>query len=241
MIAIRGFFKSKFQGDPPYEGGRSYGDIARDNLFNFFNIVLFAVGLILVAFGRYNDAFITVGTGVAGTIVNTFQEIRAKRQLDKITLLLRPAASVIRNGIEQTLTPAQLVQGDIIHLRTGDQAMADGIVVRRGEHGGTAELDESLLSGESDLLRKQQGDKIYSGSFCVTGDLFYKAEAVGAESLANKMTASARKFSKTSTPLQQQIAFVIRLLMMLTVRSRFYALHKSTDSLKCIEIVFNKG
>jgi cation-transporting ATPase E len=213
MIALRGLFKSKIRQDVQPGSGRSYWDIARDNLFNFFNIVLFAVGLILVVFGRYNDAFITVGTGVVGTVVNTFQEIRAKRQLDKITLLLRPAASVLRNGVEELLDPAQLVPGDTIHLRTGDQVMADGVVV----HSGAAELDESLLTGESDLARKQHGDKIYSGSFCVTGDLFYQAEAVGTESLANKITASARTFSKTSTPLQQQIAFVIRILMLLTV------------------------
>ncbi|CAN5766510.1 HAD-IC family P-type ATPase [soil metagenome] len=212
MIAIRGLFKNKLRHDVLYEGGRSYGDIARDNLFNFFNILLFAVGLILVIFGRYSDAFITVSTGIVGTLVTTFQEIRAKRQLDQITLLLRPAASVIRHGIEQMLDPAQLVQGDIIHLRAGDQALADGIRV-----GGAAELDESLLTGESDLVRKHQGDKIYSGSFCVTGDLFYQVEAVGAESLVNKITASARKFRKSSTPLQQQIAFVIRLLMLLTI------------------------
>ena len=212
MIAIRTLFKRKVPPASP-ENGRSYVDIARDNLFNFFNIVLFAVGLILIILGRYNDAFITVGTGVIGTIVNTFQEVRAKRQLDKITLLLRPVALVIRNGIEQSVDPAQVVLGDTLHLRTGDQAMADGVVVR----GGTAELDESLLTGESDLVRKGQGDQIFSGTFCVTGDLLYQAEAVGVESLANKITASARKFSKTSTPLQREIALVVRLLMLLTV------------------------
>lgn len=213
MIAIRDFFNNKIPRQASSESGRSYGDIARDNLFNFFNIVLFAVGLILVVFGRYSDAFITVGTGVVGTIVNTFQEVRAKRQLDQITLLLRPVATVVRNGIEQSVEPTQIVQGDTLHLRAGDQAMADGVVVR----GSTAELDEALLTGESDLRRKQQGDKIYSGSFCVTGDLFYQAEAVGTESLAGKITASARTFNKTATPLQQQIALVIRLLMLLTV------------------------
>lgn len=212
MIAIRAFFKRKGRPAPP-DNGRSYGDIVRDNLFNFFNIVLFAVGLVLVIFGRYSDAFITVGTGVVGTLVNTFQEMRAKRQLDQITLLLRPTATIVRAGIEQNVAPEQLVQGDLIHLRPGDQALADGIVVRDGQ----AELDEALLTGESDLLRKQQGDKIYAGSFCVTGELFYAVEVVSTESLAGKITASARKFSKSSTPLQQQIALVIRLLMLLTV------------------------
>lgn len=197
----------------PMETGRSYWQILRTNLFSFFNIILFSVGVVLIAFGRYNDAFITVSAGLAGTIVNAFHEIRAKRQLDKITLLVRPEVRVIRDGIEQTIDPAQLVQGDTVHLRAGDQAQADGTVVN--DNG--AELDESLLTGESDLVRKRQGDPILSGSFCINGDLIYRAEAVGSESFASQLTASARQFTPVSTPLQQQVALTIRLLMVLTV------------------------
>ncbi|RIK41304.1 MAG: haloacid dehalogenase [Chloroflexi bacterium] len=195
------------------ETGRSYWQILRANLFSFFNIILFSVGVILLLFGRYSDAFITVSAGLAGTIVNAFHEIRAKRQLDKISLLVRPEVRVIRDGIEQTIDPAQLVPGDTVHLRTGDQVQADGVVV--SDNG--AELDESLLTGESDLVRKKPGDSILSGSFCVNGDLIYRAEAVGAESFANQLTAAARAFTPVSTPLQQQVALTIRLLMVLTV------------------------
>lgn len=192
---------------------RSYWSILSANLFNFFNIILFAVGVILVLFGRYNDAVITVITALISTLLRTFQEVRAKRQLDQIALLVRPSATVLRAGVEQTIDAALLVKGDLIHLRAGDQALADGVVM--GE--GFAEVDESLLTGESDLVRKQQGDSIFSGSFCAAGDLIYQAEAVGSESFANQVTASARAYTKASTPLQQQVALVIRLLMVLTI------------------------
>src|SRR5436190_476019 len=83
---------------------------------------------------------------------------------------------------------------NIINLRAGDQALADGVVVGTDR----AELDEALLTGESNLVRKQQGDKIFSGSFCVNGELTYRAEAVGAESFAGKLMAAARMFTQVS-------------------------------------------
>lgn len=213
MAAISNFFSRNLPGAGQHETGRSYWNILSASLFSFFNVILFSVGVILIAFGRYNDAFITVIAGLLSAFIKTFQEVRAKRQLDQIALLVRPEATVIRDDVEQTIDAATLVKGDLIHLRAGDQALADGVVVGDG----LAELDESLLTGESDLVRKQKGDPIYSGSFCVTGDLLYKAEAVGADSFANQFTAIARAFTRSSTPLQQQVTLVIRLLMVLTV------------------------
>src|SRR4051812_43540591 len=101
MGMIRKRFKQK--SPSPEQMGRSYWDIISANLFTFFNIILFSVGIILILFGRYSDAFITVSAGVAGTIVNAFHEIRAKRQLDKITLFMRPEARVVRAGREETI------------------------------------------------------------------------------------------------------------------------------------------
>jgi len=195
------------------ESSRSYWQILSANLFSFFNLVLFAVGAVLLAFGRYNDALITVITAISSAAIRTFQELRAKRQLDQIALLVRPQAMVITDGKEKMTHGDALRQGDLIHLRAGDQALADGVIV--GDR--VAEVDESLLTGESELVRKGPGEKILSGSFCATGDLLYQAEAVGPESFAQKLAASARKFTTSTTPMQQQIGFVIRLLMVMTV------------------------
>ena len=151
------------------ESSRSYWQILSANLFSFFNLILFAVGAVLLAFGRYNDALITVITAISSAAIRTFQELRAKRQLDQIALLVRPQAMVITDGKEKMTQGDALRHGDLIHLRAGDQALADGVIV--GER--VAEVDESLLTGESDLVRKGPGEKILSGSFCATGDLLY--------------------------------------------------------------------
>ena len=179
--------------------GRSYWNILGTNLFSFFNIILFSVSLVLLAFGRTNDALITGVTAVFSALIRTVQEIRAKQQLDQIALLVHPQAMVVRDGGEQLVDAAELTAGDLIHLRTGDQALADGIVV--GDS--SAEVDESLLTGESDLVRKRAGDRIFSGSFCVSGALRYTAEAVGDESYAGQLSTSARTYQAVATPLER--------------------------------------
>ncbi|MEZ4679398.1 MAG: HAD-IC family P-type ATPase [Caldilineaceae bacterium] len=193
--------------------GRTYGDIIRANLFSYFNNILFIVGTVLALLGRYNDAFVTVIVGLVNAVISTMQEIRAKKQLDQIAVLARPKVTVVRDGQEQEVIAGELVQGDIIRLQAGDQAVVDGHVLGDG----VAELDESLLTGESDLIRKRAGDEILSGSFCVTGNLYFAAEKVGNESFANKLTAAARSYNLSQTPLQSRVSYAVRLLMALAV------------------------
>ncbi len=140
---------------------RSYWDIARANLFTLFNNILFTIGVALIALGRYNDALTSVGLGLVNALISTVQEIRAKRQLDKIALLAAPTVTVVRDGRAQTVDPAQLVKGDVIQINAGDQIVVDGMLLSDGP----LEMDESLLTGEADLIRKQSGDRVLSGSF----------------------------------------------------------------------------
>jgi cation-transporting ATPase E len=191
-----------------FRSSRSYWDIVRSNLFNFFNNILFAIGIALIALGQYNDAFTSVGQGLVNALIGTIQEINAKRKLDKIALLARTKVRVLRDGQEQAIDPAELVKGDVIHVHAGDQIVVDGRVVGAGR----LEMDESLLTGEPDLVLKQDGDTLLSGSFCVTGDAYERAEKVGAESFANQLTETVRAFQPLKTPLQQQIAFAVRLV-----------------------------
>ncbi len=195
------------------ETSRSYWDIIRYNVFNLINIILFTIGIVMVLIGRVGDAVTSVGVIALNVVVGVYQEIRAKRQLDQIALLTRPKATVLRAGKEQIVDPTQLVQGDIILLRSGDQIVVDGVVVGDGR----VEVDESLLTGESDLIAKTAGSEVLSGSFCVTGTALYEATRVGADSFANRMTASARKFTIAHTPLQSEINFLLRLLMLLAI------------------------
>lgn len=191
---------------------RSYRDIFRRNVFAFINIVLFAIGIVLLAIGRVNDAVVSVGIISMNILIGVFQEVRAKRQLDRIALLTRPKVTLLREGRERAVDPAEIVLGDILRVQPGDQIVVDGVVV--GE--GVMEVDESLLTGESDLILKQVGDELLSGSYCISGSAYYEAVKVGEDSYANQLTAEARSFRIVHTPLQRDIDLTIRLLTALS-------------------------
>ena len=191
--------------------GRSYWDIARANLFTLFNNILFVIGIALISMGRVNDAITSVGIGLVNACISTIQEIRAKRQLDQISLLTRPRVVVVRDGQEKEVDPSEIVQDDVLRVAAGDQIVVDGAVVGDG----LLEMDESLLTGEPNLIRKAAGDKLLSGSFCVTGAGYFVAEEVGAASFANKLTATARQMNIIETPLQKKINLLVKLVMLL--------------------------
>jgi cation-transporting ATPase E len=188
---------------------RTLGQILRDNLFTFFNVVLVILGLLLLFFGAIVEAFITSGVLLINVVVASVQEVRAKKMLDHIALLTRPRATVIRESREQEVDPAEIVCGDLLVVGPGDQIVVDGRVVSQGHF----DVDESLLTGESRLVVKHEGDQVQSGSFCVTGRGVYEATMVGANSYANKLTLEARTFTRHLTPLQREVYLVIRVLL----------------------------
>ncbi len=190
---------------------RSYARILRTNVFNFYNSILFTIGAALLALGRWNDAIISVGLGLVNAAISAVQEIRAKRQLDRLTLLAREMVTVVRDGRDVEVPPEQIVRGDVVHVRPGDQIVVDGPVL----DGGRIEVDESLLTGESEPQLKKPGDDLLSGSFSVGGEGHQLARDVGAASYASRLTAEARQATTDTTPLQHRIAFVVRLLMLL--------------------------
>jgi cation-transporting ATPase E len=190
---------------------RSYAEIVRTNVVNLFNVILVTIGGLLIALGRINDALISIGPLFLANIgIRTAQEIYAKRKLDQITIANRSTVTVIRDSQEKMIDPADLVKGDILRARAGDQIMADGTIIGESQ----LELDESLLSGESDLVSKRAGDTLLSGSVCVAGDGFYQAERVGAESFASQLTSTARKLESVTTPLQRKIDVTVRVIIL---------------------------
>ena len=192
---------------------RTYWHIIRSNLFNWFNTILFAIGVALLALGRVNDAVVSAGIGLVNALISTAQEVRAKRHLDRIALIADPKVTVIREGREKVVAPAELVRGDVVKVSAGDQIVVDGVMLGSG----ALELDESLLTGESDLVRKEAGDELFSGSFCVTGTGYFEARKMGSDSFANRLTATARQFQVTQTPLQREIELVVRVVMLVVV------------------------
>jgi cation-transporting ATPase E len=194
----------------PPTPGRTYRQIIFGNVFSFINNVFYALCLLLVLLGRPFDAILPLAVVLANVAVSVFQEVRAKRKLDEIALLTRPTAKVIRDGSEQSVDPGEIVRGDLLMVGPGDQIVVDGEV--GGD--GTMEVDESQLTGESDLVRKRAGDQVFSGSYCVTGTAHYEAQQIGAASFANQVTAGARAERNVVTPLQREINGMIRLMIL---------------------------
>ncbi len=192
---------------------RTYGQIIRGNVINAINIILFGLGAVMVSIGRAGDAVTSVGLVGLNMVIGIYQEVRAKRQLDNIALLTRPRVTVMRDGQPREVDPSEVVLGDIIRISVGDQMVADGVVLGDSN----AEIDESLLTGEADAIRKVEGNEILSGSFCVSGGGYYEVTRVGNDSFANKLTANAREFQMAKTPLQIEINLILRFLMALAV------------------------
>lgn len=187
-------------------------DVIRANAVTFFNVTLFVMIAALLAAGEVRDGLFVGAVVFANVAVSTWQELRATRTLRSLVALTAPRARVVRGGGEREIPAEAVVRGDLLHLRPGDQVVADGPVAGRA-----AELDESLLTGESASVRKAPGDRLLSGSFCVAGDLYYTAERVGAEAYALRLTADARQLVTRATPLQLQLKRILRVLVGATV------------------------
>ncbi|MEO8540756.1 MAG: HAD-IC family P-type ATPase [bacterium] len=190
---------------------RTDADVVRGNALTFFNVVLAALIAALLAVGEVKDGAFVGIVVVANVAVSTLQELKATRTLRELRALTAPRATVVRDGEERQILAEDIVQGDLIHLRKGDQVVADGHITDR-----TAEIDESLLTGESDSVNRGPGDLLRSGSFCTAGDCYYTAEQVGAEAYAVKLTADARELVRRSTPLQVRFQRILRVLLTAT-------------------------
>ena len=192
---------------------RTYKDIIFKNVFTAFNIILFALGAILICFQEYINALAATFVICLSVTVATIQEVRAKRRLDKIALLMRPKVVVIRDSKECEIDQTEVVKDDIIKLSSGDQALVDGTLLE-SEY---LEMDESLLTGESHTVRKKEADRIFSGSYCVTGIGYYRVDAFGESTFASEMLSSAKQFKKKKTPLQMETTAVTELLVFVSI------------------------
>ena len=189
---------------------RSYLDIVVKNVCTTFNLILIILGAALLYFNEPISALSATGVIALNVLISTIQEMRAKRRLDKIALLLRPTVRVLRNDREEEIDPSEIVMDDLIRLSSGDQAQVDGEILEST----SLEMDESLLTGESRSVRKRAGDVIHSGAFCVTGSGYYKVTALGEDTFASKMLVSAKRYNRKNTPLQRETSTVTKMLML---------------------------
>ena len=197
----------------PSEPSRTYRSIIRQNTVTPINVTLFAICIALAVLGLFGDAALTASLVVANVVVGVFQEARAKQKLDRIALLARPTATVIREGRRRTLDPEDVVLGDVLVVGPGDQILVDGEVLSEN----ALTVDEALLTGEADLIPKRVGDPLHSGTFCMAGSGAYMALRVGVDSLAQQITVQAREFRTVETPLQREVGLVLRVMAVLAV------------------------
>ncbi len=169
--------------------------------FLFFYLRTFDTRLLLDPVGIFMTAFIN-------TMIGIYQEIKAKRILDRVNLLLKKNVTVVREGRQRVVPHDRIVLDDVIFLQRGDQAVVDGQILTANH----LEIDESLLTGESVPITKTVGAQILSGSFCLSGNGYYVAERVGDDSYASQVTRLARKYKFTLTPLQRRINFFVKAL-----------------------------
>src|SRR5215469_6113898 len=183
----------------------SLAEILRANLLTRFNFILGALLAVILAIGEPQDALFGLVL-IANALIGIAQELRAKRTLDRLAVLSAPKARVIRDGSRQDIPVADLVAGDLVDLRPGDQLVADGVV--RASAG--LEADESLLTGESEPVGKRPGDSLLSGSFVVAGAGGYQATGVGTEAYARRLAAEARRFTPVRSELIEGINRILR-------------------------------
>ena len=180
--------------------------IIASNLFTPFNglNVLLALSLALVGSWR-NMLF--MGVVISNTCIGTFQELRARRTIRRLSLLNAPQAHVLRGGKERVCRPEELVLGDLVILRAGDQVLADAVVVS-----GSGAADEALLTGESDAIPKAEGDELLSGSYVTEGRIVARLIRVGDDSYAARLTRSAREIKRPKSALMTELNQLIRLV-----------------------------
>lgn len=183
---------------------RSAWSIVRANVFTLFNAIVVGCFAVLFALGRWQDALFGF-SAVANAIIGSVQEFRAKRSLDRLALLSAPKARVRRDGAEVELAPVDVVLDDILVLRAGDQIPADAVVLA----GRGLQVDESMLTGESDAVDKNPDDEVLSGSIVVGGEGIARAARVGADAFANRFAAEAKRFSLMASELRASIDRVL--------------------------------
>ncbi len=179
---------------------RSYASIVRANVLTVFNAILAGFGAVTLIFGDARDALF-LGIIVANAAIGITQEVRAKRALDRLSLLVAPQGRVRRDGIPRLVGVPEVVLGDVVLLEPGDQLVADGRLLTASD----LRLDEAVLTGESEPAAREIGDELRSGAFVSEGTGAYEVTATGTDSFAARLTGEARSFRHPRSALEQAV------------------------------------
>ena len=186
---------------------KTYRSIFIGNICTFFNLLCLLAALALLLARAPISQFTFVLIFLCNIFVSIFQEIRAKRKIDKLSILSSPVALVIRGGLKREIPVEEIVVDDILILSAGQQVPADCIAVE-----GTAELNESLLTGESVPIKKEDGDNLYAGSFVASGHIAVRVDKIGEDTYISKLTAKAKKYKRPNSEIMNSINLFIKII-----------------------------
>ena len=190
---------------------RTYKQIVRENTLTFFNFLNLVLLILVLMVGSYKNAFF-VGIIIINTLIGIAQEIRAKKTIDKLAILTAKKSIVIREGKKWTVPTEDLVLDDLVCLKTGDQVPADAKVLE-----GSVEVNESLLTGESDNLPKNVGDERFSGSFVTSGEACCQIIHVGKDNYAAQITSEAKEFKRHNSELKNSLNAILKVISIIIV------------------------
>ena len=190
---------------------RTYKQIVRENTLTFFNFLNLVLLILVLMVGSYKNAFF-VGIIIINTLIGIAQEIRAKKTIDKLAILTAKKSIVIREEKKWTVPTEDLVLDDLVCLKTGDQVPADAKVLE-----GSVEVNESLLTGESDNLPKNVGDELFSGSFVTSGEACCQIIHVGKDNYAAQITSEAKEFKRHNSELKNSLNAILKVISIIIV------------------------
>ncbi|MBX8939258.1 HAD-IC family P-type ATPase [Enterococcus gilvus] len=209
---------------------KSDKEIIKENTINIFNILNFVLALLVLLVGSPKNTLF-FGVVVINTLIGIIQELRAKHTIDKLSVLAKTKAVVLRDGRLKQIDQEDIVLGDILYLRNGDQIPVDGNLLA----GAGVEVDESLLTGEADRVQKAQRDKLFSGSFVTAGECFYQGTAVGKDNFAEQLTSEAKTKKTGNSELTKVLSRMIAVLTIVIIPvglGLFYSQYQASDSIK---------
>ena len=190
---------------------RTYKQIVRENTLTFFNFLNLVLLVLVLLVGSYKNAFF-VCIIIINTLIGIAQEIRAKKTIDKLAILTARKSVVIREGQKWTVPTEELVLDDVVCLKTGDQVPADARILEGG-----LEVNESLLTGESDNLPKSEGDELFSGSFVTSGEACCQIIHVGKDNYAAQITSEAKEFKRHNSELKNSLNAILKVISIIIV------------------------
>ena len=200
----------------PNQNVKTVGSIIVENVLTFFNILCFLIAIVLVVVNIiYHQPWSNILfmiTIMVNIIIGIVQEIRAKKTIEKLSLLTAPTVKVVRDRVEETISMEEVVIDDIVLLSTGKQIVADCVIVE-----GNVEVNESILTGESLPIKKKVGDTLLAGSFVVSGHCHARVEKVGENNYIQQLAATAKKYRKPKSELFNSLKIIIKVIGLLIV------------------------